>query len=85
MKPIFFAGFVVAGVVADRKFLDLVAQVRQLGGDLGLEAEPLLLDFHLCEYLTSEDFVAGFHVGEFLTGNRVRGSRQSPVAEAMQP
>ena len=43
----FLAFFVAAVAVADRQFENPVAQPRDLGGDLRLEAEAVLLDLDL--------------------------------------
>ena len=77
----FFAGFVGAAGVADAEFIDTPAAAGDFGGHLRFNAEAVLLQVwqNLLDYLTTKDFVAGFHIGEVQVGEDVRQRCQEAV------
>src|SRR5580765_1120679 len=48
-----------AAVVGDRLFVDAPAAARDLGRDLGLEAESILAQRDVAQHVGAEDLVAG--------------------------
>src|ERR1700752_4985846 len=64
----FFALFVGATGVGDGNFIDAPIALGDLGGDFGLEAEAVGFDRDALEDFTTEDLVAGLHIGEFEVG-----------------
>src|SRR5262245_14255775 len=69
-----------AAVVADPQLVDPPVAPGHLGGDLGLEPEPVLLDDHRLDHLAPEGLVAGLHVGEVQVGEHVGQRGEEPVA-----
>src|SRR6185503_9620261 len=56
------AFFVCASVVADGNFVDAVAALEDLGGDLRLDAKAVGLEIEAVEDLAPHHLVAGLHV-----------------------
>src|SRR5688572_16267254 len=74
---------VAAAVVGDADLVDPAAEPRDLRGDLGLEAEAVLLDADRARHLAPEHLVAGLHVGEIQVGDHVREEGQHAVRHAV--
>ena len=72
-----------AAVVADAHLVDPAAGPGHLGGDLGLEAEAVLLDVDRLDHLAAEGLVAGLHVGQVQVGEHVRQHVQEAVADGV--
>src|SRR6059058_4387808 len=68
-------------VVGDRHLVDAAAQVRHLGGELGLEAEALRADGQALQDVGPENLVAGLHVGEVQVGAHVGEECEQLVAD----
>ena len=77
----FFPLGVGATVVTDTNLIDHGAGTRDLGGDLGLKAEAIFLDLDFLNYLATENFVAGLHVGEVEISRHVGEQRKDFVAD----
>ena len=67
--------------VRDADLVDAESLAGQLGRDLGLEAEPILLDLDRLDDLAPEHLVARLHVGQVQVGEHVRQQRQALVAD----
>src|SRR5688572_7767987 len=65
--------------VGDADLEDPALQARELGGDLRLEAEPVLADGDLLQDLAAEHLVAGLHVREVEVGEHVGEQREEAV------
>src|SRR5262245_32859931 len=72
-----------APAVGDADLVNAPPAGGDLGGDLGLEPEAVLLDVDGLDDLAPEDLEAGLHVGEVQVGEHVRGQREEPVAEGV--
>src|SRR5258706_917879 len=72
-----------APVVRDADLVDAHAQLGDLRGDLGLEAETVLLDRDRLDHLAPEGLVAGLHVGKVQVGEHGVKKREHAVADAV--
>jgi len=75
----FFTFLIRSAMVADADLVDDHVELRNFGGDLGFEAEAVLLDCDPLEHLAFEDLVAGLHVGEVEIGEHVGEQREEFV------
>lgn len=77
------AVFVSPPGVGDADFVDRHPHLRQLGGDLGFKAEPVLFDIDCLDHVTAEDLVARLHVGEVQISDHVGHQSEESVADAV--
>ena len=68
-------------MIADADLVEGAAAPREPGGDLGIEAEAVLLQLDCLDDLAPEDLVAGLHVGEVEVGEAVGQQGQQPVGD----
>src|SRR5687768_17323932 len=68
--------FVTSAAVGDADLVDPQPAVGDLGGDLRLEAESILLQLDALDHLPPEQLEAGLHVGEVEVGEGVAQRRE---------
>src|SRR6185503_8012788 len=86
-KPVpvtyFLALGVGAAVVRDADLVDANAELGHLGGDLGLEAEAILLDLDGLDDAAAKRLIACLHVREVQVREHVREEREEAVSQAV--
>lgn len=70
-----------AAVVGDGHFVNAGIEFGDLRGDLGFEAEAVLLDLHLLDDLAAENFIARLHVREVQIREHVGHGGEHLVAQ----
>src|SRR6266851_6287804 len=82
--PADFLAFLVGPArVGDADLIDSAPQARDLGHDLGLEAEAVLLDRDLLEHPAREDLVPALHVGQVQVGEDVGEKSQASIGDGV--
>ena len=71
---------VIAARVVDRHFIDAVAFLQDLGGNLRLEIEAIALDLDAMDDFRAKCLVAGLHIGQHVVVEDVRHQGQEFVA-----
>src|SRR5690606_11610058 len=79
-----FALQIIAREIGNRQLEDAQLQLRDLGGDLRLKAEPLRLQVDIGDHVAAKEFVAGLHVGQIHAATEVAHDRQNPVHQVMK-
>ena len=71
----------IAAVVIDGDFIDFTFAFQDLGGDFGLEIEPVRTQLDRADDVAFKGFIAGFHVGEVDVGEAIGKQGEGTVAD----